>query len=48
MSIQAIFTILIALQFVLVAVHDLIDLPGWTHSAQVQAVVGRRKLWLAP
>lgn len=46
MTIQGLFTYLIALQFAVVAVHDLVDIPGWTHTAQVRAVVGRRKLWL--
>ena len=27
--------------------HDLVDIPGWTHGAQVQAIVERRRLWLA-
>ena len=45
MTIQALFMYLIALQFLVVAVHDLVEIPGWTHSAQIQAVVGRRKLW---
>jgi hypothetical protein len=45
--IQALFTCLIVLQFVLVVSHDLVDIPGWTHGSQVQSVVGRRKLWIA-
>ena len=44
---ETIFTILLAVQFVVVATHDLVDIPGWTHGSQVQAVIGRRKLWLA-
>jgi hypothetical protein len=44
---QAVFAVLIALQFVLVVFHDLVDIPGWTHGSQVQAMVGRRKLWMA-
>jgi len=46
-GIQALFSVFITLQFVLVTFHDLVDLPGWAHGAQVRAVVGRRKLWLA-
>lgn len=46
-KIQTLFTCLIVLQFVVVALHDVVDVPGWTHGTQVQAVVGRRKLWLA-
>jgi hypothetical protein len=46
-KIQTAFTCLIALQFVVVASHDLVDIPGWTHGSQVRSIVGRRKLWLA-
>jgi hypothetical protein len=45
-KIQTLFTCLLTLQFVVVALHDLVDIPGWTHGTQVQSVVGRRKLWL--
>jgi hypothetical protein len=45
--IQSLFTCLITLQFLVVAAHDLVDIPGWTHGSQVRALVGRRKLWLA-
>jgi hypothetical protein len=45
-KIQTAFTCLIALQFVVVASHDLVDIPGWTHGSQVRSIVGRRKLWL--
>jgi hypothetical protein len=45
-KIQTLFTWLITVQFVVVAVHDLVDIPGWTHGSQVQALVGRRKMWL--
>lgn len=41
------FGCLIVLQFVLVVAHDWLEIPGWTHSSQVQSVVGRRKLLLA-
>jgi hypothetical protein len=41
------FTCLILVQFLVVTFHDLVDIPGWTHGAQVKAVVGPRKLWLA-
>ncbi len=44
--IQTLFTYLITVQFVVVALHDLVEVPGWTNSSQVRAVVGRRKLWL--
>jgi hypothetical protein len=44
---QALFTSLITLQFVVIALHDLVDSPGWTHASQVQSIIGRRKLWIA-
>lgn len=46
-KIQTLFACLITVQFVVVASHDLVDIPGWTHGSQVRSVVGRRKLWLA-
>src|ERR1700730_9229816 len=45
-AMQGLFTSLITLQFVAVTFHDLVDVPGWTHGSQVQAMIGRRKLWL--
>jgi hypothetical protein len=45
-KIHILFTCLIALQFVAVTAHDLVDIPGWTHGSQVQSIIGRRKLWL--
>jgi len=44
---QALFTCLLTLQFLVVVTHDWVHLPGWTHGRQVQEVVGRRKLLLA-
>jgi hypothetical protein len=41
------FTCLITLQFVIIASHDLIDIPGWVHGPQVRTIIGRRKVWLA-
>src|SRR5271156_893840 len=41
------FTCLIVLQFVIMVSHDLIDIPGWVHGSQVQALMGRRKVLLA-
>jgi hypothetical protein len=46
LALQGLFTGLIALQFAIVALHDLVDIPGWMHGGQVRAVVGRGKLWL--
>jgi hypothetical protein len=42
---EMLFNCLITLQFVVVILHDLVDIPGWTHGSQVQALIGRRKLW---
>jgi hypothetical protein len=42
-----VFTCLIALQFVIIALHDLVDIPWWITGSQVQAVMGRRKVLLA-
>lgn len=41
------FTCLIILQFGIIISHDLIDIPSWVHGSQVQALIGRRKVWLA-
>ncbi|WP_263384916.1 hypothetical protein [Granulicella arctica] len=43
----AIFTALITVQFLIIALHDLVDVPGWITGSQVQAVMGRRKTILA-
>jgi hypothetical protein len=43
----ATFTCLISLQFIIIALHDLIDVPGWITGSQVQAVMGRRKTFFA-
>jgi hypothetical protein len=40
------FTVLIILQFVVVALHDLVNIPGLTHGDQVKATVGHGKAWL--
>jgi hypothetical protein len=44
---RVLFAALLTLQFIVVILHDLVDIPGWTHGRQVRAVVGERKLWLA-
>ncbi len=41
------FSLLIILQFAIIISHDLIDIPGLVHGAQIQAMIGRRKVWLA-
>jgi hypothetical protein len=43
---QATFALLISLQFLIVAIHDLVDVPGWSHTSQMQAAIGRRKLYV--
>jgi hypothetical protein len=43
---QTVFQCLIAVQFVAVVAHDLVDIPGWTHGSQVQALIGWRELFL--
>src|SRR5262250_3306544 len=43
---ETLFVCLITLQFAVVALHDLVNIPGWTHGAQVQVLRGPRKLWL--
>jgi hypothetical protein len=45
--IEALFTCLIVLQFAVIVAHDLVDIPGWVHGSQVQAMMGKRKVWLA-
>lgn len=44
---MTLFLCLILLQFVVVATHDLIDIPGWNHGSQVKALFGPRKIWSA-
>ena len=41
---QTLFTVLIWLQFLVVALHDWVNIPGWTHGRQVAAAVGRNKM----
>jgi hypothetical protein len=43
---RTLFTCLITLQLVVVAGHDLVDVPGWTHGAQVRSMIGAGKVWL--
>jgi len=43
---KVVFAGFLAVQFLTVVLHDLVDIPGWTHDSQVQAVIGRQKaLW---
>jgi hypothetical protein len=41
------FTLLISLQFLIVLLHDLVEVPGWSHTSQMRAVLGKGKLWAA-
>jgi hypothetical protein len=43
---QEALSVLLLVQFVAIAAHDLIDIPGWVHGSQVKAVVGRKKFIL--
>ena len=43
---QTLFTCLICLQFLVVVLHDLVDIPGWNYGSQVKAVVGPTKYWI--
>ena len=42
-----IFGALIVIQFVVVVLHDWLDIPGWNYGSQVQAAIGRRTLLIA-
>ncbi len=44
MNMNLIFTCLIIAQFIVVAAHDWIDIPGIVCGSQMQAAIGRRKL----
>lgn len=44
---QAAFTALISVQFLIILLHDLVEVPGWSHTSQLRAVLGKRKLWTA-
>jgi hypothetical protein len=41
------FTVLISLQFLVVALHDWLNIPGWSHGRQVQAALGRNKMLIS-
>ena len=41
------FTLLISLQFLIILLHDLVEVRGWSHSSQMAAVLGKPKLWMA-
>lgn len=43
LSLATVFSALIVVQFLVITLHDWLNIPGWTHGRQVQAVIGRRK-----
>lgn len=45
-AIKIAFSALIILQFLVVTLHDWLNIPGWTHGKQVQAIVGAQKFAL--
>jgi hypothetical protein len=45
--IPRLFAILVTLQLLLIVLHDLLDIPGWTHGSQVRATIGQAKFWIA-
>ena len=42
--IETTFTVLVCLQFLVVGLHDWLEIPGWTHGHQVQSAIGRNKM----
>jgi hypothetical protein len=45
--IEAAFAVLIAVQFLVILLHDWLNIPGWTHGRQVYAALGPVKMWIA-
>jgi hypothetical protein len=43
---QTVFTVLICTQFVVMVLHDWLNIPGWTHGRQVYAALGPVKIWV--
>jgi hypothetical protein len=42
--VQNLFAVLISLQFLAVALHDWLNIPGWTHGRQVYSALGPVKM----
>ena len=42
-----VFAVTLLVQFLIIALHDLIDIRGWVHGSQVKAVVGTPKVYWA-
>jgi hypothetical protein len=47
MFLEQLFAFLLIVQFIVVLLHDWLDIPGWTHGSQVQKIIGKRKLLIA-
>ncbi|HEY6849624.1 MAG TPA: hypothetical protein VI320_25920 [Terracidiphilus sp.] len=45
--IKTLFTCRIVLEFAVIVSHDLVEIPGWVDGSQVQATIGKPKVWLA-
>jgi hypothetical protein len=43
---QLAFSVLLLVQFAVIALHDMVDIPGWVTGSQVRAVVGEKKFVL--
>jgi hypothetical protein len=44
--IETLFAVLVTLQFLVMVLHDWLDIPGWTHGRQVYAALGPVKMWV--
>jgi hypothetical protein len=44
---QTLFTVLICVQFLVVVLHDWLNIPGWTHGRQVAAALGPVRMAVA-
>ena len=44
---QTAFTLFLCVQFLIILLHDLVEIPGWSHTSQMQAVLGKQKLYAA-
>jgi hypothetical protein len=45
-TLTTLFSVLIIVQLIVIALHDFVNIPGWANGRQVKAVLGSRKLWL--
>ena len=44
---RVVFAVTLIVQFLIIALHDLIDIRGWVHGSQVKAVIGTPKVYWA-